>query len=59
MNQRLCISLGMEMILKSLTEVDFIASLASHIPNKNEQMVRYMYVVAEGKKTVPANLTFS
>ena len=26
---------------KNLTKVDFIASICSHIPNKNEQMVRY------------------
>ena len=26
---------------KEFDAVDFIASLASHIPNKNEQMVRY------------------
>ena len=31
----------MEVIPKSLTKVDFIASICSHIPNKNEQMVRY------------------
>ncbi|MCG2791216.1 MAG: hypothetical protein L6305_05650 [Actinomycetia bacterium] len=30
------------MIPKNLTKVDFIASICSHIPNKNEQMVRYM-----------------
>ena len=41
MNQRLYISPRMEMILKSLTKVDFIASICSHIPNKNEQMTRY------------------
>jgi len=29
------------MIPKNLTKVDFIASICSHIPNKNEQMVRY------------------
>ena len=27
---------------KEFEAVDFIASLFSHIPNKNEQMVRYM-----------------
>lgn len=27
---------------KEFAAVDFIASIASHIPNKNEQMVRYM-----------------
>ena len=32
----------MEMIPKNLTKVDFITSICSHIPNKNEQMVRYM-----------------
>ena len=30
------------MIPKSLTKVDFIASICSHIPNKNEQTVRYL-----------------
>ena len=27
---------------KEFDAIDFIASICSHIPNKNEQMVRYM-----------------
>jgi len=44
--------------------LDFIACLASHIPNKNEQMVRLPVTTAmcagvEGKCRVLVNLTVS
>ena len=38
---KLYINLKKEVKQKNLTKVDFIASICSHIPNKNEQMVRY------------------
>ena len=49
---------------KEFDAVDFIASICSHIPNKNEQMVRYLGYysnVCRGrrKKDTPSNLTLS